>query len=36
MNEIERLTIIEEIRRLMARYVRYADYQRWHDLAGLR
>jgi SnoaL-like domain len=35
MNDIERLTITEEIRRVMARYVRYADYQRWEDLAGL-
>lgn len=35
MNDIERLTITEDIRRVMARYVRYADGQRWEDLAGL-
>jgi len=35
MNDVERLTITEEIRRVMARYVRYADHQRWQDLAGL-
>jgi hypothetical protein len=35
MDDIERLTITEEIRRVMARYVRYADHQRWEDLAGL-
>ncbi|MET9877662.1 nuclear transport factor 2 family protein [Actinacidiphila glaucinigra] len=35
MNDVERLTAIEELRRLMARYVRYADQKRWQDLAGL-
>ncbi|GGK71670.1 hypothetical protein Sme01_26180 [Sphaerisporangium melleum] len=35
MNDLERLVIIEDIRRLMARYVGYADQQRWQDLAGL-
>lgn len=35
MDVTERLSIIEELRRLMARYVRYADHQRWQDLADL-
>jgi hypothetical protein len=35
MDDIERLSTIEDVRRLMARYVRYADHQRWQDLAGL-
>ncbi|TYB54575.1 nuclear transport factor 2 family protein [Nonomuraea sp. PA05] len=35
MDAVERLTTIEELRRLMARYVRYADHQRWQDLANL-
>jgi hypothetical protein len=35
MDTVERLSIIEDLRRLMARYVRYADHQRWQDLAGL-
>ncbi|MFG2887661.1 nuclear transport factor 2 family protein [Streptomyces sp. NPDC048297] len=35
METIERLGITEEVRRLMARYVRYADHQRWGDLANL-
>lgn len=35
MNDIERLSTVEDLRRLMARYVRYADHQRWQDLAGL-
>ncbi|WP_431961766.1 nuclear transport factor 2 family protein [Actinacidiphila sp. bgisy160] len=35
MNDVERLTAIEELRRLMARYVRYADQKRWQDLAAL-
>ncbi|MFE0631882.1 nuclear transport factor 2 family protein [Streptomyces sp. NPDC058864] len=35
MNDVERLSTIEELRRLMARYVRYADQKRWQDLAGL-
>ena len=35
MQTVERLTITEDVRRLMARYVRYADNQRWNDLANL-
>lgn len=35
METLERLSITEDVRRLMARYVRYADNQRWHDLANL-
>ncbi|MEU1597145.1 nuclear transport factor 2 family protein [Streptomyces sp. NPDC005708] len=35
MDAVERLSTIEDLRRLMARYVRYADHQRWQDLAGL-
>lgn len=35
MDAIERLTIIEELRRLMARYVYLADHQRWDELAAL-
>ncbi|MEV0820843.1 nuclear transport factor 2 family protein [Nonomuraea rubra] len=35
MDAIERLSVVEELRRLMARYVRYADHQRWQDLANL-
>ncbi|WP_181800979.1 nuclear transport factor 2 family protein [Streptomyces shenzhenensis] len=35
MNDTERLSAIEDLRRLMARYVRYADHKRWEDLAGL-
>ncbi|MEU6346763.1 MULTISPECIES: nuclear transport factor 2 family protein [unclassified Streptomyces] len=35
MDTAERLSITEDLRRLMARYVRYADHQRWQDLAGL-
>ncbi|WP_320779284.1 nuclear transport factor 2 family protein [Streptomyces sp. CRN 30] len=35
MDTVERLNVIEELRRLMARYVRYADEQRWPDLARL-
>ncbi|WP_250032338.1 nuclear transport factor 2 family protein [Paractinoplanes maris] len=35
MDAIERLGIVEEIRRVMARYVRYADHHRWRDLAEL-
>ncbi|AKG46860.1 dehydratase [Streptomyces xiamenensis] len=35
MEAVERLSITEELRRLMARYVRYADHQRWDDLANL-
>ncbi|SEN17036.1 nuclear transport factor 2 family protein [Actinacidiphila rubida] len=35
MNEIERLSIIESLRRLMARYVYAADHQQWDELASL-
>ena len=35
MKEVERLTTIEDLRRLMARYVYNADQQRWEDLASL-
>ncbi|WP_037858943.1 nuclear transport factor 2 family protein [Streptomyces sp. NRRL S-340] len=35
MDTAERLATIEDLRRVMARYVRYADHQRWQDLAGL-
>jgi hypothetical protein len=35
MNDIEVLMAVEEIRRLEARYARYADEKRWADLAGL-
>ena len=35
MDDIERLTLADEIRHVMARYVRCADHQRWQDLAGL-
>lgn len=35
MDDIERLSTVEDLRRLMARYARYADEQRWGDLAGL-
>jgi len=35
MDAVERLSIIEDLRRLMARYVRCADHHRWQDLAGL-
>jgi hypothetical protein len=35
MHDLDRLTLAEEIRRVMARYVRYADHQRWQDLASL-
>ncbi|MFF4146943.1 nuclear transport factor 2 family protein [Streptomyces sp. NPDC001698] len=35
MTDVERLSAIEDLRRLMARYVRYADHKRWKDLAGL-
>jgi hypothetical protein len=33
--DLETLTALEEIRRLEARYARYADHKRWSDLAGL-
>lgn len=35
MNEIERLSTIESLRRLMARYVYAADHQQWDELASL-
>lgn len=35
METLERLSITDGLRRLMARYVRYADHQRWEDLANL-
>lgn len=35
MDTHERLATVEDLRRLMARYVRYADHQRWQDLADL-
>ena len=35
MHDLERLVIVENLRRLMARYVYLADHQRWTDLAGL-
>jgi hypothetical protein len=35
MDAVERLSTTEDLRRLMARYVRYADHQRWQDLANL-
>ena len=35
MDDLERLSIIEDIRNLMARYAHYADDKRWSDLAAL-
>ncbi|ROO87760.1 SnoaL-like protein [Actinocorallia herbida] len=35
MDTLERLGTTEDLRRLMARYVRYADQQRWQDLTDL-
>ena len=35
MYDLETLTAIEDIRRLEARYARYADEKRWNDLAEL-
>ncbi|MFJ9034420.1 nuclear transport factor 2 family protein [Streptomyces sp. NPDC102274] len=35
MHDLERLVVIEDLRRLMARYVYLADHQRWTDMAGL-
>ena len=35
LTNIERLTLADEIRELMARYVRYADEKRWDALAQL-
>jgi hypothetical protein len=34
-SDIEVLKAVEEVRRLEARYARYADEKRWADLAGL-
>lgn len=35
MDDIERLSNIESLRRLMARYVYVADHQQWDELAAL-
>jgi hypothetical protein len=35
MDDVERLTITEDLRRLMAHYVYLADHQRWQDMAAL-
>jgi hypothetical protein len=35
MTELERLSIIEALRDLKARYCRLADEKRWHELAAL-
>ncbi|MFJ5206766.1 nuclear transport factor 2 family protein [Streptomyces nigra] len=35
MDAAERLSAIEDPRRLMARYVYCADHRRWQDLASL-
>ena len=35
MEELERLSTLEDLRRLMARYVYNADLQRWEELASL-
>ena len=35
MDDIDVLNAIEDIRRLEARYARYADENRWQDLADL-
>ncbi|GAB3957010.1 nuclear transport factor 2 family protein [Micromonospora vulcania] len=35
MNDLERLTIIEDLRRVMARYVYSADHHRFEDLGAL-
>jgi hypothetical protein len=35
VRNLETLDAIEDIRRLEARYARYADEKRWEDLAGL-
>ncbi|MFF3514370.1 nuclear transport factor 2 family protein [Streptomyces sp. NPDC002573] len=35
MDAVERLSIIEAVRRVMARYVRHADHQQWQELASL-
>lgn len=34
MDAVERLSVIEDLRRLMARYVYSADHHRWQDLAA--
>jgi hypothetical protein len=35
MDDLETLKATEDIRRVEARYARYADHKRWKDLAGL-
>jgi hypothetical protein len=35
MDAVERLSVIEDLRRLMTRYVRSADHHRWQDLAAV-
>ncbi|WP_036970581.1 nuclear transport factor 2 family protein [Promicromonospora kroppenstedtii] len=35
MRDLDTLNAIEDIRRVEARYARYADHKRWADLAGL-
>ena len=35
VSDVDRLTVIEDLRRLMARYVYSADHQRWPELAAL-
>lgn len=35
MDDLETLMATEDIRRVEARYARYADHKRWKDLAGL-
>ena len=35
MNEVERLSVIEDIRQLMAQYTYHADMQEWDSLVGL-
>jgi hypothetical protein len=35
MTDVQTLQIVDDIRALMARYVRFADHKQWSDLAGL-
>jgi hypothetical protein len=35
VDDVERLIILEDLRRLMSHYVYSADQQRWPDLAAL-
>ncbi|MFR9794773.1 nuclear transport factor 2 family protein [Streptomyces sp. MS06] len=35
MHDLDRLVIVEDLRRLMASYVHLADHQRWEELAQL-